>query len=85
MVGPNLFPFFLALSRVSSFIKKFFSVLSPVLLFFHINDPSSLLSIRRDDCVRGWPRGRVVKFARYAAVAQGFAALDPLRGHGTTR
>ena len=34
---------------------------------------------------RGQPRGRVVKFACSAVVAQGFAGLDPGRGHGTTR
>ena len=33
---------------------------------------------------RGHPRGRVVKFACYASVAQGFASLDSERGHGTT-
>ena len=27
--------------------------------------------------------GRVVKFSRSAAVAQGFAGLDPGQGHGT--
>ena len=34
---------------------------------------------------RGWPRGRVVKFACSALAAQGFAGSDPGRGHGTTR
>ena len=33
---------------------------------------------------RGQPRGRVVKFARSAAVDQGFAGSDPGHGHGTT-
>ena len=32
--------------------------------------------------MRGWPRGRVVKFARFASVAQGFTHLDPGRRHG---
>ena len=32
---------------------------------------------------RGRPRGRVVKFARSASAAQGFAGSDPGRGHGT--
>ena len=31
----------------------------------------------------GPPRGRVVKNAHSASVAQGFAGLDPGRGHGT--
>ena len=31
----------------------------------------------------GRPRGRVVKFARSAAVAQSFAGSDPGCGHGT--
>ena len=30
----------------------------------------------------GRPRGRVVKFARSAAVAQGFPGWDPGHGHG---
>ena len=30
----------------------------------------------------GWPRGRVVKFAHSALVAQGFTGLDPWCGHG---
>ena len=33
--------------------------------------------------VRGWPRGRVVKFTLSALVAQGFAGSDPGHGHGT--
>ena len=33
---------------------------------------------------RGRFRGSVVKFLRSAAAAQGLAALDPGRGHGTT-
>ena len=32
----------------------------------------------------GLPRGQVVKFTRYALVAQGFTGSDPGRGHGTT-
>ena len=32
----------------------------------------------------GRPGGQVVKFARSALAAQGFARLDPGRGHGTT-
>ena len=32
---------------------------------------------------RGRPRGQVVKFMRSASAAQGFAGLDPGRGHGT--
>ena len=32
---------------------------------------------------RGWPRGRVVKFAWSALVAQGFAGSDPWCRHGT--
>ena len=33
----------------------------------------------------GQPQGRVVKFTRSAAVAQGFTSLDPGRGHSTAR
>ena len=35
--------------------------------------------------LRGQPHGRVVKFACSAAVAQGFAHLDPGHGHDTTQ
>ena len=31
----------------------------------------------------GWPHGRVVKFARSALAAQGFAGLNPGCGRGT--
>ena len=33
----------------------------------------------------GWPCGQVVKFTPSPPVAQGFASLDPGRGHGTAR
>ena len=36
-------------------------------------------------CMRGQPRGGVVKFEHSAAVAQGFTGSDPGRGHGTAR
>ena len=35
------------------------------------------------EAVGGQPRGRVVKCARSAVVAQGFTGLDPRHGHGT--
>ena len=43
-----------------------------------------LKSLKSDlETVRGWPHGRVVKFARSTAAAQGFAVSDPGPRHGT--
>ena len=55
----TIFRFFLPLSHAFSFYGKFSSSLV-LLFFFQIDDPSSLLSIRRDDCVsfllrKRWP------------------------------
>ena len=49
----------------------------------HTRPRSLPLRSSRKNAHRGQPRGRVVKFACSASLAQGFTGLDPGHGHGT--